>query len=449
MRSLCRVVWSEGMHLGPHHFQAQSAYFEDSLQFVAMALWAEPWGLLAWRLDAEALRNGIVAVAEARGVFADGLPFQMPEVDPLPEPRQIAPLFPPVADAVIVSLAVPKKGRGPRTALEAAGANGYARYTAEERTVRDENSGRDEQPVRLGRKNIRLVLDSELDDALETLPVARVTRSASGGFEYDPAFIPPCLQFSASPRLMEISGRLIEIMQAKAAALSRVGRGAATGATGLSAQQVSAFWFLHAINEGLAPLRHHFYAKHGHPEELYVDLLRLAGALCTFGLNSDPSRLPAYKHLNLTQCFAELDSHIREHLELVAPTGAVEIPLQPTGHYLWAGRVSDPRALGAARWILGMRARMGEADLIASVPQLVKICSRAFVPELVKRALPGMSLTHLPVPPAQLAPKVDYQYFLISRGGPCWEHLMQTKEVGVYVPGEIRDPEFELMVVVE
>jgi type VI secretion system protein ImpJ len=437
------------MHLGPHHFQAQSAWFEDSLQFAATALFSEPWGLLSYRLDPEALRNGTVAVAEARGVFGDGLPFQMPEVDALPEPRQIAPLFPPTADAVIVSLAVPKKGREPRTALEESSANGTSRYIAEERVLRDENSGRDEQPVRLGRKNISLLLESELDQKVESLPLARVTRSPSGGFQYDTAFVPPCLQFSASARLMEITGRLIEIMQAKAAALSRAGRDAATGATGLSPQQVSAFWFLHTINAGLGPLRHHFYAKHGHPEELYLDLLRLAGALCTFGVNSDPARLPLYSHTNLTDCFSELDSHIREHLELVAPTAAIRIDLQPAGHYLWAGQVRDPRALGASRWVLGIRARMGEADLIASVPPLVKICSRVFVPELVKRALPGMSLTHLPVPPPQLAPKVDYQYFLVSRGGPCWEHLMQTKEVGVYVPGEIREPEFELMVVVE
>jgi type VI secretion system protein ImpJ len=437
------------MHLGPHHFQAQSAYFEDSLQFAASALWSEPWGLLAFRFDDEALRNGTVALAEARGIFADGLPFQMPEVDSLPEPRHLAGLFPPTTDAMIVSLAVPKRGRGVRTALDEAASNGSARYIAEERTLRDENSGRDEQPVRVGRKNITLLLHTEIDERVEALPVARVVRSTSGGFQYDPTFIPPCLLFSASPRLMEITSRLIEIMQAKASSLSRAGRGAATGATGLSAQQVSAFWFLHAINEGLAPLRHHFYAKHGHPEELYVDLLRLAGALCTFGLNSDPSKLPMYQHVNLTDCFGELDRHIRDHLELVHPSGAIQIQLDPEGNYMWFGRVTDARALGASRWVLGMRARMGEAELIANVPQLVKVCSRTFVPELVKRALPGMSLTHLPVAPPQLSPKVDYQYFLVSRSGPCWEHLMQTKEVGVYVPGEIRNPEFELMVVVE
>jgi type VI secretion system protein ImpJ len=30
MKYLSRVVWPEDMYLGPHHFQAQSRYFEDS-----------------------------------------------------------------------------------------------------------------------------------------------------------------------------------------------------------------------------------------------------------------------------------------------------------------------------------------------------------------------------------------------------------------------------------
>src|SRR5579875_3347737 len=32
MRNLSRVVWSEGMYIAPHHFQAQNRYFEDSVQ---------------------------------------------------------------------------------------------------------------------------------------------------------------------------------------------------------------------------------------------------------------------------------------------------------------------------------------------------------------------------------------------------------------------------------
>ena len=57
MKNLSRVVWSEGMYLGPHHFQAQSRYFEDSVHSATTSLWFEPFGLSGYELDAEALRN--------------------------------------------------------------------------------------------------------------------------------------------------------------------------------------------------------------------------------------------------------------------------------------------------------------------------------------------------------------------------------------------------------
>ena len=90
MKSLSRIVWTEGMHLGPHHFQAQNRYFEDSIQFATSTLWFANYGLVGCELSAEALRNGSLSVSHARGIFPDGLVFEMPESDPLPEARQIA-----------------------------------------------------------------------------------------------------------------------------------------------------------------------------------------------------------------------------------------------------------------------------------------------------------------------------------------------------------------------
>src|ERR1043165_7962145 len=95
MRSLSRVVWSEGMYLGPHHFQAQSRYFEDSTKFATSSLWFAPYGVAGCALDSDALQNGTVAVLHARGILGDGLPFEMPECDELPPARALADLFPP------------------------------------------------------------------------------------------------------------------------------------------------------------------------------------------------------------------------------------------------------------------------------------------------------------------------------------------------------------------
>jgi type VI secretion system protein ImpJ len=71
------------------------------------------------------------------------------------------------------------------------------------------------------------------------------------------------------------------------------------------------------------------------------------------------------------------------------------------------------------------------------------------VVELVKRALPGLGLNHLLAPPAEVAGKVESQYFAINRSGPCWENIIQTRRAGVYVPGDIPSPEMNLIVLLD
>ena len=108
MKSLSRIVWAEGMYLGPHHFQAQNRYFEESMHFATASLWKNAYGFSACQFDADALRNGTVALVHARGIFEDGLPFDIPGCDSLPQSRNITGLFPPTADHLTVSLAVPR-----------------------------------------------------------------------------------------------------------------------------------------------------------------------------------------------------------------------------------------------------------------------------------------------------------------------------------------------------
>ena len=102
--------------------------------------------------------------------------------------------------------------------------------------------------------------------------------------------------------------------------------------------------------------------------------------------------------------------------------------------------MTDQRVLDKARWMFAVRSRVSEPDLIAKTPQLVKLCSKDFVPQLVKRALPGMALTHLPVPPSAIPVKADYQYFSVSRSGPCWDHIVQTRQLGLVRAGRSAGP---------
>lgn len=450
MKYLSRVVWSEGMYLGPHHFQVQSRYFEDSIRFATSSLWYMAFGVIGCLLDAEALHNGTVSVIHARGVFDDGLPFHMPECDPLPEPRNIGDLFPPHRDKITVLLAIPSRKQNGLNCVEAEAGNSRAvRFSAETNLLHDDITGIDEKPVRLGRKNISLLLDTEAADGFETLPIARVMRDFSGHFIFDPSFIPPCLRISASERLMSILQRLVDILDEKGAGLALAKNTGERSWSEFSTRDIANFWFLHTVNSAVAPLRHLLLTKRGHPEELFMEMLKLGGALCTFGLDSHPRTLPLYDHRKLDECFEELDKHIRFHLETIAPTNCISVPLKFAGNYLYEGEITDQRCMGRSRWVFAIRSSVGEVELISRTPQLVKFCSKLFVPELVKRALPGMGLGHLPVPPTAISAKVETQYFAINKAGPCWDHLVQSKQIGVYVPGEIPDPSLELLVILE
>jgi type VI secretion system protein ImpJ len=449
MRTLTKPVWSEGMYLGPHHFQAQNRYFEDSLNFVTASLWRDAFGFAGLQFDNDALRNGSLALTHGRGLFEDGLAFDLPGSDSAPQPREFAALFSPVADHLTMHLAVPVSLRdGQNTSLENKATT--VRYHGAEQKLPDQNTGLDEKVIQIGRKNLQLLAEAEVTDEYVSLPVVRILRDGSGHYEVDPTFVPPCLSLSASATLTNLLRRLIEILDEKSTVFTQEQQQRnGVFQAGMSARHVAQYWFLHALNSSVSPLRHILLARHLHPQELFREMARLGGALCTFGLEVHPRSLPGYDHRDLGSCFAALDEHIRRHLEIVMPSKAIKIPLRPVESFLYNGELTDERCIGPARWILEIQSPIGEADLIARVPKLTKMCSARFVLELIKRALPGLPLNHLSVPPPQIAARVESQYFAVNRSGPCWEHILQTRQVGVYVPAEVPSPELSLIVLLD
>lgn len=447
MKFLSRVVWSEGMYLSPHHFQTQSRYFEDSMAFLSASLWREPWGLLHIELDPKAMRNGTASLLHASGIFPDGLPFELPNSDPPPPIRNLAEVFPSTDAVLPLYLAVPaRRDNGLDTDLAATNGSRFSRMA---RIMRDETNGIDEREIDLGQKNIRLMTHAELTPDVLSIPIAQILRDGRGNFIADEEFIPPCLRVSASETLMLLVKRLLDAAGEKSATVSRSAKRTGKFEAGTAALDVANYWFLHALHNAIPPLHHLTATRHAHPEDVFIELSRLAGALCTFSVESDPRNLPSYDHRNPGPGFRALDAHIRKHLEIVVPSNTVTLHFHPLEPYIQEADVVDERCLRRARWVFGIRSALGESELLRMTPRLVKVCSSKFVPELVKRALPGMALTHLPVPPTAIRAEADMQYFAVETTGPCWEHILQTRKVGVYIPGEISRPEFDLTVIVE
>ena len=271
MKFLSRVVWSEGMYLGPHHFQTQSRYFEDSIAFLASSLWHEPWGLLHAELDQKAIRNGNAVLLHASGIFPDGLTFELPNSDPPPPPRNLTEVFPTTDSVLPLYLAVPgRRDNGFDCNLDVSG-NG-TRFSRMQRTIRDETNGIDEREVDLGQKNIHLVTEAELTPDMVSLPIAHVLRDGRGHLIYDEDFIPTCLRLSASEPLMLLVKRLLETIGEKSSTISRSARRHGRFEAGTSALDVANYWFLHALHSAIPPLQHLSTTRHAHPEDVFVEL---------------------------------------------------------------------------------------------------------------------------------------------------------------------------------
>ena len=447
MKFLSRVVWSEGMHLGPHHFQTQSRYFEDTLWFLSSNLRQEPWGFLHFSIDSEALRNGLAVLSFASGILPDGLIFDIPDCDSAPEPANLSNLFPSTDSEIILHLAIPPRYDQGLDCDLAGGAG--VRYGAVQRTLRDESVGQGEYSVSFARKNIVLLSQAQLSPDTVSFPIARILRDGTGGFTSDPEFIPPSLRISASQGLVLLLHHLTQAIDEKITSTRSVRQSSGRFELGTSALDVANYWFLHALCSTLPALRHHLQDRRSHPEEVYRDLARLAGSLSTFALESSQDQIPPYRHLDLTTTFKDLDVLIRRYLEVVAPSNTVTLQFRKADNYIYAADVKDERCLRRARWIFGIRSSVTESVLLRQTPKLVKVCSAEGVAKLVQRALPGLELMHVPVPPAALHSQADMHYFSVSLSGACWQHILQTKQVGVYLPGDLGDANFDLTIIME
>ena len=449
------------MHLAQHHFQAQNRYFEESIRAAVDHLFFRPYGCSAVALDEEALLNGTASVVHARGIMPDGTPFHFPEQDPTPAPLEIAGAFGPTDQRKLLCLVIPGLRAGaPNCAPVGAAPDDSLRYRATTVHAMDETSGSDERAITTAEKNFRLALEPEDTPGLVSMPVSRIRRDSTGGFIVDGDYVPPCLRIGASKDLLESLHQLIEKLEFKAESLTSDRADPSAGIAQYGSREIGSFWLAHAIHQSLGPLRHHLSSRGAHPELLYTELARLAGALCTFSLASNPREVPPYDHDDLGTTFAKLDEHIRQHLDIVLPQGAISVPLQPyvtsggeVKEFLHVAEVRDPRCFGPSDWILGVSSKRSASVVRDEVERNVKVGEAKRVIAITRTAgVPGLGLTYLPSPPAEINPRVGSAYFRIAREGPLWTALQDSpkRQFGAFVPTELQqDTEFELLVLLD
>jgi type VI secretion system protein ImpJ len=292
-------MWTEGMFLQPQHFQQQDRFAGRQLdgRIAATAPW--PWGFVALQLDDAALLQGRIMVSSARGVLPDGLAFSIPTDDAAPPALEV----PADARDQLVVLAVPQSRPGvTESDVEANESSMPPRWRVADLGVADIHaSSLREAPLQVGRLNLRLMLEREINDGYVTLGVVKVIeRRADGRAVLDAQYVPPMLHAPAQPildgYLREVHGMLHQRGEALGARLAQPGR-AGTG-------EIVDFLLLQLINRFQPQFAHLQRLPVLHPERLYDLCLGLAGELATFREQKRPPSYPEYRHDDLAPASA-------------------------------------------------------------------------------------------------------------------------------------------------
>ena len=296
-------------------------------------------------------------------------------------------------------------------------------------------------------KSAKLPPETDPRAHLISLPLLRIKRTATGGFEHDRRFMPPSLNLQASPAMVLHLRRLLDVLQAKVDALYGLHREPSKNITEFRSGDVASFWLLHTASTAFAGLSH--LARHPglHPERLFEKLLELAGSLMTFSKTFTLADLPTYEHINPGPAFVRLDAIVRELLETVISTRYFAINLTESPTSFHQGRLNSEQITATTQFYLGVSATMAPAELVDVVPSRFKVGAPDDVDKLVLSAMPGVKLVHAPQVPAAIPVRPGCYYFSLEPRGNLYERMLQAQAMTIYAPSGLHELKLELIAV--
>ena len=441
-----KVLWGEGLFLRPQHFQQQDQYHEHRLNESVKALHPYAWGVNTLQVDRDALSNNALRVMELSLRFQDGELYDAPGADELPDTVDLSELLQSQQTVTFYAALPAFKPFGGNFGQTGQSMNA-ARFVQANMDTPDLYTQAAQAQLAYLKKTVRLVSEFEPRDSYVHFPLLRLRRVATGGFELDPAFVPPSMSIRGAPILFLQLRRLIDALQAKVSALYGHHREPSKNVIEFRSGDMSSFWLLHTASSAYASLAHYFHHPALHPERLYEQLLGVAGGLMTFSKSWTLTDLPPYLHNDPGPCFAKLHLIIRELLDTVISSKYFAIALTQVRPSYYIGMLDSGKIDDKTAFYVAVSADMTAVELVDVVPMRFKIGAPDDVEKFVLSAMPGVRLSHAPQVPAAVPVRPDTVYFTIEAKGQMYERMLQAQSISIYVPSGMRELSLELIAV--
>ncbi|MCY1412334.1 type VI secretion protein [compost metagenome] len=379
----------------------------------------------------------------------DGTLVDTDHVDRLPLGLELSRLLSGETQAATLLLALPlEQANGNNCLFDADKADRPTRYRQDWRQVQDIYAD-EVQSVGVLEHVLSLRFDHDENGDYLTCPIARLVRDGQGAWSLDPDYVPPLLSFAAHPGLLTQLDNLLTQLSSKRQRLMGMRRESNQRMADFAVADVSLFWLLNALNTYQPVLADLKAWPARHPEQVYLELTKLAGSLLTFSLEHDVEQIPPYRHEHLESVFPPLLRMISTLLEASLPSRVIALTLEQSAANRWQVRLDDARLRepDSADFYLSVRCRLPAVQLQSQFPQLCKIGTPDEVDQLVNAALDGVPLQSLSHVPAAIPLRLENQYFALDLNHGKGQAIRDQGICALYVPSTLAEVKLELFAV--
>jgi type VI secretion system protein ImpJ len=302
---------------------------------------------------------------------------------------------------------------------------------------------------------LRVFWGTELDQlgGYTLIPVARLQRDGDQILLAE-RFVPPCVAISASGPLLRLVKEIRDQIAFRCRQLEEYKRQKGIHTADFGSRDMVYLLALRSLARFVPALVHVIEAEAVHPWMVFGLLRQIIGELSTFSdkigvlgeHSSGEQRIGAYDHERLWESFAAAQGLIASLLDEITagPEYVIRLEFDET---FYAADLKPEVFEEGNRYYLVVSTETDHSDVVSSLTQVAKASSREHLPILIARALPGLDIEHLQVPPQELPRRANSVYFRLQHHSEQWAHVRNNRNMALYWDDAPGDAAIELMIV--
>ena len=442
MEQVHKVIWSEGMLLGPQHFQSWERYLLHQNQLLQQSISPFFWGIAELELDGSVLPQGELILKSCVGLLKDGrwirfhesnenaFIFQIPENSKQP---------------LAVHLALHKSEA-------VSGITGYplpaeATYVSAYQSTRDLYDSEREREVLYAKQNLKLLVQQDLSPDLASLKIAElIFNPAQQAYQLNPDYIPPTISSGILARqvfwlaeLKQRIRRLIDKVEKESSQDLVIHRTAS--------EKVHRDGLLNTLKT-----QHHliqsFSIHRSMPayqlfERLQTVLASLMAHLPLDGFSMDSI---AYEHENIYGCFKGLIEQIYQVLGNLTPNAFQVIPFEQISEQLYSTpKISLKLLQERPLYLCVYNDDMDKAFLNKMLRQ-IKLSAPSKIDRVAEQFTQGIGLEWVDSDSSDTCTHVNYAHFRLDKNAFDWKQVELEEQLIMWVSKSLVEAHFSLLI---